>query len=80
MPIGGPGGPPVGAIYLNPQAVQPPELAFLDAVNRSLLVAAAGAALLALLFTLGLSRGIVAPVEALTARPGVWSGATWRSG
>ena len=61
------GGQPIGAVYLNPQAVQPPELAFLETINHSLLVAAGTAGLLALLFTLGLSRAIVAPVEALTA-------------
>ncbi|MHB1132307.1 MAG: sensor histidine kinase [Chloroflexota bacterium] len=67
MPIGVPGSPPAGTLYLNPQVIQPPELAVLDAVNRSLWVAAGGAVLLALLFTLALSRAIVRPLEALTA-------------
>lgn len=68
LPIGQPGGgPPEGAIYLNPQTLQAPDLGFLEAVNRSLLVATGAAVFVALLFTLGLSRGIVAPVESLTA-------------
>jgi signal transduction histidine kinase len=77
------GGAQVGAVYLNPQVRQfpgqqpdapfppppdrPPDVAFLEAVNRSLLIAAGAAGLLALAFTLFLSRGIVAPVESLTA-------------
>lgn len=75
-PANWPGGPapiiaiagrPVGALYLNPQVELPAEAAFLDAVNRSLLVAAGVAGLLALLFTLALSKHVLAPVRSLTA-------------
>lgn len=62
-----PGGPPIGAVYLNPMAGQAPDQAFLESVNRSLIVAVGVAGLLALVLTLWLSRGIVAPVESLTA-------------
>jgi signal transduction histidine kinase len=62
-----PGGAAVGAVYLNPQVGQSPDQAFLEAVNRSLFVAVGVAGVLALLITLGLSRGIVSPLESLTA-------------
>lgn len=57
----------VGTIYVNPLAGRSADEAFLDSVNRSLIVAAGAAALLALLLTLALSRRIVGPIEALTA-------------
>ena len=58
----------VGTVYLNPG--RPPETGevdFLSSVNRSLLLSAGAAAVLALVLTVVLSRRILGPVEALTA-------------
>jgi signal transduction histidine kinase len=73
------GGSQVGTIYLNPgqgpppmppmEKGPPPEVAaaaFLASVNRSILMSAGVAALLALLLTLVLSRRILRPIDALT--------------
>jgi signal transduction histidine kinase len=57
----------VGEIYVNPLAGQEADASFLDAVNRSLLIATGAAGLLALLLTLAVSRGILGPIESLTA-------------
>ena len=61
-------GSQVGSVYLNPgpSAETAVETAFLSSVNRSLLLSAGAAALLALVLTLILSRRILGPVEALT--------------
>ncbi|MBI2908005.1 MAG: HAMP domain-containing protein [Chloroflexi bacterium] len=56
----------VGAGYVNPTAGLVDQ-GFLDSVNRSLLLAAAGAGVMALLLTLVLSRHIVRPLQSLTA-------------
>ena len=64
-------GMPVGSIYTNPvprpmrhtRAATP----FMSSVNRTVLWIGAGAGLVAILLILGLSRRILAPVEALTA-------------
>ncbi|MHB1416030.1 MAG: sensor histidine kinase [Chloroflexota bacterium] len=61
------GGDAIGTVYFNPQATQSLDQAFLDGVNRSLLVASGVAGLLALLLTLALSRRMVRPLESLTA-------------
>ncbi len=70
-----PGAPPeIGAApktfypppYLNPGPAPDADAAFLSSVNRSLLLSAAAAALLALVLTIVLSRRILGPVEALT--------------
>jgi len=58
-------GAPVGAIYV--QSADPQREAFLASVNRALLLAAVIAGLVAVLLTLGFSRRILGPVEALTA-------------
>ena len=62
-------GVPVGAVYVNPPgpADDPQREAFLAGINRALLLAAGAAGLAAVLLTLGLSRRILRPVEALTA-------------
>jgi signal transduction histidine kinase len=62
-------GMPVGAVYANPlgPADDPQREAFLASINRALLLAAGVAGLAAVLLTLGLSRRILRPVEALTA-------------
>jgi len=62
-------GVPVGAVYVNPPgpADDPQREAFLASINRTLLLAAGVAGLAAVLLTLGLSRRILRPVEALTA-------------
>jgi signal transduction histidine kinase len=62
-------GTPVGAIYADPlgQSADPQREAFLASVNRALLLASVLAGLAAVLLTLGLSRRILGPVEALTA-------------
>ena len=62
-------GVPVGAIYIDPlgQGADPRREAFLVSVNRALLLAAVVAGLAAVLLTLGLSRRILGPIEALTA-------------
>jgi hypothetical protein len=49
------------------RAADPIQAGFAGAVNRALLLAAGAAGLAALLATLALSRGILGPVEALTA-------------
>ena len=61
-------GSQVGTVYLNPgpSAEAAGETAFLSSVNRSLLLAAGAAALLALALTMVLSRHILGPVESLT--------------
>ncbi len=61
-------GSQVGSVYLNPgpSAETAVETAFLSSVNRSLLLSAGAAAILALVLTLILSRRILGPVEALT--------------
>ncbi len=56
----------VGLLYFDPPT-QPPGGPFLAAANRTLLLVAVGAGLGAVLLVLGLSRRILAPVEALTA-------------
>lgn len=58
----------VGSVYLNPgpSTEATGETAFLSSVNRSLLLSAGAAALLALVLTVILSRRILGPVEALT--------------
>ncbi len=61
------GGVRVGAIYVNPLVGHTVDDPFPDSVNRSLVLAAGAAALLALLLTIGLSRRIIGPIEALTA-------------
>ena len=61
------GGSQVGAVYVDPSGRPTGEQAFLDSVNRSLIVGAGVAGLLALLLTLVLSRPIVSPLETLTA-------------
>lgn len=48
-------------------SADPIEAGFISAVNRSLLLAAAVAGLVALALTAALSRGILGPIEALTA-------------
>ena len=62
-------GKPVGTLYADPfghrEELQREN--FLSSVNRSLLLAALIAGLIAVLFTLALSRRIVEPIEALTA-------------
>jgi signal transduction histidine kinase len=62
-------GLPVGAVYTNPlgPADDPQRVAFLASVNRAVLLAAVVASLAAVLLTLGLSRRILGPIEALTA-------------
>ncbi len=67
--IGLRGAPPVGVVYTNPlgPADDPQREAFLTAINRALLLAAGVAGLAAVLLTVGLSRPILGPVEALTA-------------
>jgi signal transduction histidine kinase len=61
----------VGAIYTNPgmRHLRRPHTPgpFMSSVNRTVLWIAAGAGLAAILLVLGLSRRILAPVEALTA-------------
>jgi signal transduction histidine kinase len=61
-------GVPVGAVYTNPlgPADDPQRAAFLASVNRAVLLAAVVASLAAVLLTLGLSRRILGPIEALT--------------
>jgi signal transduction histidine kinase len=61
-------GSQVGTVYLNPgpSIETAGETAFLSSVNRSLLLSAGVAALLALALTVVLSRRILRPVEALT--------------
>jgi signal transduction histidine kinase len=51
----------------SPPGVDPESMAFLASVNRTLLLVAVVAGLSAVLLILGLSRRILAPVEALTA-------------
>jgi len=53
-----------------------PAQSALDIINRSLLLAAAAAGGVALLLTATLSRGIVGPVECLTAARIGWNRAT----
>jgi signal transduction histidine kinase len=62
-------GAPVGTVYTNPlgPADDPQRAAFLASINRALLLAAGVAGLAAVLLTVGLSRPILGPVEALTA-------------
>ena len=62
-------GAPVGVVYTNPlgPADDPQRAAFLASINRALLLAAGVAGLAAVLLTVGLSRPILGPVEALTA-------------
>lgn len=50
-----------------PPGVEPESMAFLASINRALLIVAVVAGLIAVLLILGLSRRILAPVEALTA-------------
>jgi signal transduction histidine kinase len=59
-------GPPMGLLYVSPPD-RPLGEAFLASVNRTLLLVAACAGLGAVGLSLGLSRRILAPVEALTA-------------
>jgi len=61
-------GMPVGIVYTNPlgPADDPQRAAFLASINRALLLAAGVAGLAAVLLTVGLSRPILGPVEALT--------------
>jgi len=61
-------GSQVGTVYINPgaSAEAEGETAFLSSVNRSLLLSAGVAAILALMLTVTLSRRILGPVEALT--------------
>ncbi len=59
-------GSQVGVVYTNPTADLIDE-SFLESVNRSLLLGAVAAGLLALLLTLVLSRRIVRPLQSLTA-------------
>jgi len=61
-------GAQVGTVYLNPGPSVDAlgETAFLSSVNRSLLLSAGAAALLALVLTVVLSRRILGPVESLT--------------
>lgn len=57
----------VGALFLNPVAgIDPVDVAFLAAINRSLLLGAAVAGLAAVLVTLFVSTRIVQPIEQLT--------------
>jgi signal transduction histidine kinase len=58
---------PVGALYVGLPGGPPGVEGFLASINRSLLMVAVAAGLGAVLLTLGLSRRIFAPVEALTA-------------
>jgi signal transduction histidine kinase len=62
-------GVPVGAVYVTPPGPpdDPQREAFLASINRALLLAAGIAGLAAVLLTVGLSRRILRPVEALTA-------------
>ena len=60
-------GAPVGALYVGLPGGSPGGAGFLTSVNRTLLLVAVGAGLGAVLLILGLSRRILAPVEALTA-------------
>ncbi len=61
----------VGALYLDPvTGPNVEEVAFLSAVNRSVLLGALIAGLAAVLVTLALSRRILRPVEQLTAAAG----------
>jgi len=60
-------GAPVGALYVAFPGGIPVSEGFLVSVNRTLLLVAVVAGLGAVLLTLGLSRRIFAPVEALTA-------------
>jgi signal transduction histidine kinase len=69
--VGGPitiivNGDQVGTVFDNPLASQSADQTLIESINRSLLVAAGGASLLALLLTLILSRRIVGPLESLT--------------
>ena len=69
-PGAGPGARPgtqAGMIYVNPLAGQEAEASFLEAVNRWLLIATAAAGMLALFLTVAVSRGILRPIESLTA-------------
>jgi signal transduction histidine kinase len=59
-------GEQVGAFYINPLS-PPGNLAFLEAVNRSVLISALIASAVAVIVTLLASRQIVRPVESLTA-------------
>jgi len=68
--VGLPGGPALPGITIRRtqgRAADPIQVGFIGAVNRSLLLAAGAAGLVALLLTLALSRRILGPVEALTA-------------
>ena len=69
-PPPGLGAGPVGGPNAGPMAGPPPgvvEAAFLASVNRSLLLSAGSAALLALVLTVVLSRRILGPIGALTS-------------
>jgi signal transduction histidine kinase len=57
----------VGTVYLNVETYQGIDETFLASINRSLLVAAVAAGLLALLLTVVLSRRVIGPIENLTA-------------
>jgi signal transduction histidine kinase len=58
----------VGTLYVNPVAGPDPiDLAFISALNRSVLLGALVAGVAAILVTLGLASGILRPVERLTA-------------
>jgi signal transduction histidine kinase len=59
-------GEPVGAFYINPLS-PPGNLAFVEAVNRSVLFGALIASAVAVIITLLASRQIVRPVESLTS-------------
>ena len=69
------GGAPVGTAILRlPQAgLAPPDRAFRDAVNRTLLVTGAVAAALAVLLGVLLARRATVPVRRLTAAAEAWS-------
>ncbi|MCR4406989.1 MAG: ATP-binding protein [Anaerolineae bacterium] len=60
-------GTPVGVIYVGPPGGSSGIEGFLASINRTLLLVAVVAGLGAVLLILGLSRRILAPVEALTA-------------
>jgi signal transduction histidine kinase len=57
---------PIGTVYVNPLTGPPPEGSFLASVNRSLIIGAGAAGLIALLVTIALSQRIVGPLESLT--------------
>lgn len=61
----GPRGSEAGFVYTNPVPPQAADQGFLESLNRSLLLAAGAAGVLAVLLTVALSRGISGPIESL---------------